>query len=50
VDGGGIDGGNGTFFANYGDDVHAVGSLRCRRVSHPGAAAIMTCKEYPPSR
>ena len=27
VDGGGIDGGKGTFFANAGDDVHAVGSL-----------------------
>lgn len=24
VDGGGIDGGNGVFFANSGDDVHAV--------------------------
>jgi hypothetical protein len=27
VDGGGVDGGNGTYFANAGDDVHAVGSL-----------------------
>jgi hypothetical protein len=27
VDGGGIDGGNGAYFANYGDDVHAVGTL-----------------------
>ena len=27
VNGGGIDGGNGAYFANYGDDVHAVGSL-----------------------
>ena len=27
VNGGGIDGGNGAFFANAGDDVHAVGSL-----------------------
>jgi hypothetical protein len=27
VDGGGFDGGSGTFFANCGDDVHAVGSL-----------------------
>jgi hypothetical protein len=26
VNGGGIDGGNGVYFANYGDDVHAVGS------------------------
>jgi hypothetical protein len=27
VDGGGFDGGSGTFFVNHGDDVHAVGSL-----------------------
>jgi hypothetical protein len=27
VDGGGIDGGTGTYFANAGDDVHAVGTL-----------------------
>jgi len=27
VDGGGIDGGKGTFFANAGEDLHAVGSL-----------------------
>jgi hypothetical protein len=27
VDGGGIDGGSGVYFANYGDDLHAVGSL-----------------------
>jgi hypothetical protein len=27
VNGGGIDGGNGVYLANYGDDVHAVGSL-----------------------
>ncbi len=27
MDGGGIDGGSGAYFANYGDDVHAVGSL-----------------------
>jgi hypothetical protein len=27
VDGGGIDGGKGAYFANYGEDVHAVGSL-----------------------
>jgi hypothetical protein len=27
VDGGGIDGGSGAFFANHGEDVHAVGSL-----------------------
>jgi hypothetical protein len=27
VDGGGIDGGTGGYFANAGEDVHAVGSL-----------------------
>ena len=27
VDGGGVDGGNGVYFANAGDDVHVVGSL-----------------------
>jgi hypothetical protein len=27
VDGGGIDGGNGFTFANYGEDVHAIGTL-----------------------
>ena len=27
VNGGGIDGGSGAFFANAGDDLHAVGSL-----------------------
>ena len=27
VDGGGLDGGNGTYFTCAGDDVHAVGSL-----------------------
>ncbi|MEK6250949.1 MAG: hypothetical protein AABM43_03220 [Actinomycetota bacterium] len=27
VDGGGIDGGDGVYFANCGDDVHAVGTL-----------------------
>ena len=27
VNGGGIDGGSGAFFANAGDDVHVVGSL-----------------------
>jgi hypothetical protein len=27
VDGGGIDGGQGDYFANQGEDVHAVGSL-----------------------
>jgi hypothetical protein len=27
VNGGGIDGGNGAYLANCGDDVHAVGSL-----------------------
>jgi hypothetical protein len=27
VDGGGLDGGSGIYFANCGDDLHAVGSL-----------------------
>jgi hypothetical protein len=27
VNGGGLDGGNGVYFANAGEDVHAVGSL-----------------------
>jgi hypothetical protein len=27
VDGGGFDGGSGTYFANAGEDVHAVGTL-----------------------
>lgn len=27
VDGGGLDGGAGAYFANVGEDVHAVGSL-----------------------
>lgn len=27
VDGGGVDGGSGTMFVSYGDDVHAIGSL-----------------------
>lgn len=27
VDGGGLDGGEGAYFANAGDDVHAIGSL-----------------------
>jgi hypothetical protein len=27
VDGGGIDGGDGAYFANCGDDLHAVGTL-----------------------
>lgn len=28
VDGGGLDGGSGIYFANAGEDVHAVGSLQ----------------------
>jgi hypothetical protein len=27
VNGGGMDGGEGAYFANHGDDVHAIGSL-----------------------
>ena len=34
IDGGGIDGGDGVYFANAGDDVHAVGSMQ------PMAAAV----------
>jgi hypothetical protein len=40
VDGGGIDGGNGTYFANYGDDVHAVGTLDPIVPGHVGCIVI----------
>lgn len=36
VNGGGIDRGDGAFFANYREDVHAVGSLR----AHVGCVVI----------
>jgi hypothetical protein len=40
VDGGGIDRSNGTFFANYGEDVHAVGSLAPIVPGHIGCIVI----------
>lgn len=40
VDGGGVDGGRGTFFANAGDDVHAVGSLDPLVPGHVGCIVI----------
>ena len=40
VNGGGIDGGNGAFFANAGDDLHAVGSLAPIIDGHVGCVVI----------
>jgi len=40
VDGGGIDGGNGVYFANAGDDVHAVGSIAPLVPGHLGCVVI----------
>jgi hypothetical protein len=40
VDGGGIDGGNGVYLANYGEDLHAVGSLAPRVPGHIGCIVI----------
>jgi hypothetical protein len=40
VDGGGIDGGDGTHFVNYGDDVHAYGSLDPLVPGHIGCIVI----------
>jgi hypothetical protein len=40
VNGGGIDGGSGTFFANHGEDVHAVGSLDPLVPGHVGCIVI----------
>lgn len=40
VDGGGIDGGNGVYFANAGGDVHAVGSLDPLVPGHVGCIVI----------
>ena len=40
VDGGGIDGGNGTYFANCGDDVHAVGTVDPIVPGHVGCVVI----------
>jgi hypothetical protein len=41
VDGGGLDGGNGAYFANAGEDVHAVGSLA---PFHPGFVGCIVIK------
>jgi hypothetical protein len=40
VNGGGIDGGDGTHFVNYGDDVHAVGSVNPIVPGHVGCIVI----------
>jgi hypothetical protein len=40
VDGGGIDGGNGAYFANYGEDVTVVGSLDPIIPGHIGCIVI----------
>jgi hypothetical protein len=40
VNGGGFDGGSGTFFANHGVDVHAVGSLNSLVPGHVGCIVI----------
>ena len=40
VNGGGMDGGNGAFFANAGDDVHAVGLVAPLVPGHVGCIVI----------
>ncbi|HEY6637077.1 MAG TPA: hypothetical protein VIZ61_05265 [Solirubrobacterales bacterium] len=40
VNGGGIDGGSGAYFANAGEDVHAVGSLDPIVPGHVGCIVI----------
>jgi hypothetical protein len=40
IDGGGLDGGSGTFFANAGQDVHAVGLLSPLVEGHVGCIVI----------
>jgi hypothetical protein len=40
VNGGGIDGGAGAFFANHGEDVHVVGSLDPLVPGHVGCIVI----------
>jgi hypothetical protein len=40
VNGGGIDGGNGAYFANHGEDLHAVGSLAPIVDGHIGCIVI----------
>jgi hypothetical protein len=40
INGGGIDGGEGAFFANCGEDVHAIGSLGSFVPGHVGCIVI----------
>jgi hypothetical protein len=40
VNGGGIDGGDGAYLANYGEDVHAVGSVAPIIDGHIGCIVI----------
>jgi hypothetical protein len=40
VNGGGIDGGDGAYFANHGQDVHVVGSLDSLVPGHVGCIVI----------
>jgi hypothetical protein len=40
VNGGGIDGGDGTHFVNYADDLHAIGSLDPVIPDHVGLVVI----------
>jgi hypothetical protein len=40
INGGGIDGGDGTHFVNYGEDVHAYGSLDPLVPGHVGCIVI----------
>ena len=40
VNGGGLDGGDGAYFANCGEDLHAVGSLAPIVEGHIGCIAI----------
>jgi hypothetical protein len=40
VNGGGIDGGTGAYFANAGNDVHAVGSVDPLIAGHVGCIVI----------
>ena len=46
VIGGGSDGGDGAFLANYGDDVHAVGSLA---PMIPGSVGCIVFRPGPPA-
>lgn len=41
VDGGGLDGGQGMFFANHNDEVHAVGSLALLVPGYIGCVRIL---------